>query len=73
MSEQINTSIVVKQRGLFLGYKVSATLWIEGEFEPLVETSQWSFTRKKARLIANRYIMAIDAIRELQEIYRAGI
>lgn len=73
MPEQMNTSIVIKQRGFLMGYTVSATLWIDGEFEPLVETNQWTFTRRKARHIARRYVMAIDAIKQLQEALRAGI
>jgi hypothetical protein len=73
MAEQINTSIVIKQRGFLLGYTVSVTLWVEGEFEPLVDNQQWAFTKRKARSIAQKNVMAIEAIKQLQEAIRAGI
>ena len=73
MKEQMNTSIVIKQQGFLMGYKVYATLWVDSEFEPLVETSQWALTRRKARHIASRYVLAIDAIKQLQEALRAGV
>lgn len=73
MAEQINTSIVIKQRGFLLGYTVSVTLWVEGEFEPLVDNQQWAFTKRKARSIARKNVMAIEAIKQLQEAIRAGI
>lgn len=73
MAEQINTSIVIKHRGFLLGYSVSVTLWVEGEFEPLVDNHQWAFTKRKARSIARKNVMAIEAIKQLQEAIRAGI
>lgn len=73
MSEVLNTSVVVKQQELFRGYKVYATLWSTDEFEPLVETSQWTLTRRKARRVASKYVMAMDAIKQLKEALHAGV
>lgn len=73
MKEQVNASVVIKNLGFLMGYKVSATLWADGEFEPLVQTSQWTLTRSKAHHIAQRYVMAMDAIKQIQEALRAGI
>lgn len=73
MKEQVNASVVIKDLGFLMGYKVSATLWADSEFKPLVETSQWTFSKRKARRVAQRYVMAMDAIKQVQEALRAGI